>query len=51
VYEILLKQDLVPNIHLLKIAAPNVAKKAQAGQFVIIRVDEKGERIPSVVTG
>jgi len=49
VYEILLKQDLVTNIHLLKIAAPNVAKKAQAGQFVIIRIDEKGERIPLTI--
>ncbi len=48
-YEILLKQDLVPNIHLLKIAAPNVAKKAQPGQFVIIRIDERGERIPLTI--
>jgi len=44
-----LKQDLVPNIHLFKIAAPVVAKKAQAGQFVVIRIDEKGERIPLTV--
>jgi len=49
VYRILFKQDLVTNIHLLKIAAPRVAKKAQAGQFVIIRIDEKGERIPLTV--
>lgn len=48
-YEILLKQDLVPNIHLLKIAAPNVAKKAQPGQFVVIRIDERGERIPLTI--
>ena len=48
-YEILLRQDLVPNIHLFKIAAPNVARKAQAGQFVVIRVDEKGERIPLTI--
>ncbi|MFC1977437.1 sulfide/dihydroorotate dehydrogenase-like FAD/NAD-binding protein [Chloroflexota bacterium] len=48
-YKILLKQDLVPNIHLFKIAAPAVAKKAQAGQFVVIRIDEKGERIPLTV--
>jgi NAD(P)H-flavin reductase len=51
VYEILLKQDLVPDIHLLKIAAPNVAKKAQPGQFVIIRIDERGERIPLTIAG
>ena len=45
-YKILQKQDLVPQIHLFKVAAPAVAKKAQAGQFVVIRIDEKGERIP-----
>jgi len=48
-YEILLKQDLVPDIHLLKIAASNVAKQAQPGQFVIIRIDERGERIPLTI--
>jgi len=48
-YKILLRQDLVPDIHLFKIAAPNVAKKAQAGQFVVIRVNEKGERIPLTI--
>lgn len=39
----------MPNIHLFKIAAPKVAKKAQPGQFVIIRVDERGERIPLTI--
>ncbi len=48
-YKILLRQDLVPNIHLFKVAAPNVAKKAQAGQFVVIRIDERGERIPLTI--
>jgi ferredoxin--NADP+ reductase len=48
-YQILLKEDLVAKIHLFKIAAPNVAKKAQAGQFVVIRIDEKGERIPLTI--
>lgn len=48
-YRILLREDLVPNIHLFKIEAPAVAKKAQPGQFVIIRIDEKGERIPVTV--
>ena len=48
-YEILLKQDLVPNIHLFKVRVPNVAKKAQPGQFVVIRIDEKGERIPLTI--
>ena len=48
-YKILSREDLVPNIHLFKIDAPNVAKKAQAGQFVVIRIDEKGERIPLTI--
>jgi len=48
-YKILLKQDLVPNIHLFKIEAPVVAKKARPGQFVVIRIDEKGERIPLTI--
>ncbi len=48
-YRILLKEDLVPNIHLFKIEAPSIAKKAQAGQFVIVRVDERGERIPLTI--
>ncbi|MBA7605542.1 Dihydroorotate dehydrogenase B (NAD(+)), electron transfer subunit [subsurface metagenome] len=48
-YKILLREDLVPSIHLFKIEAPAVASKAQAGQFVIVRVDEKGERIPLTI--
>ena len=48
-YKILLRQDLVPNIHLFKVAAPNVAKKARPGQFVVIRIDETGERIPLTI--
>jgi len=46
VYKILERQDLAPIIHLFKIEAPEVAKKARAGQFVIVKIDEKGERIP-----
>jgi ferredoxin/flavodoxin---NADP+ reductase len=46
VYKILDRQDLSPVIHLFKISAPEVAKKARPGQFVIVRIDEKGERIP-----
>jgi len=51
VYKILEKQDLVPGIHLFKVEAPNVAKKAKPGQFIVIRIDEKGERIPLTVAG
>jgi len=49
VYEILLSQKLVPHVHMFKVAAPDVAKKAQPGQFVVIRIDEKGERIPLTI--
>jgi len=45
-YTVLVKQDLAPQIKLFKINAPDIAEKAQPGQFVIIRIDEKGERIP-----
>ncbi len=48
-YKILLKQDLVPGIHLFKVAAPNVARKARPGQFVIVKIDERGERIPLTI--
>ncbi|MBN1189369.1 MAG: sulfide/dihydroorotate dehydrogenase-like FAD/NAD-binding protein [Dehalococcoidales bacterium] len=45
-YKVLERQDLAPVIHLFKIHAPEVARKARAGQFVIVKIDEKGERIP-----
>src|SRR4030043_290449 len=45
-YKILAKQELAPQIKLVKIDAPDIAEKAKPGQFVIIRIDEKGERIP-----
>ena len=48
-YQILAREDLTPQIHLLEIDAPDVAREAQAGQFVVIRVDEKGERIPLTI--
>lgn len=48
-FKIMLREDLVPSIHLFKVEAPAVARKAQAGQFVVIRIDEKGERIPLTV--
>jgi len=46
-----LKQDLTPDIYLFKVAAPAVAKKAQPGQFVVIRINERGERIPLTIAG
>jgi NAD(P)H-flavin reductase len=48
-YKILLSEDLVPRVHLYKIEAPAVAKKAQAGQFIMLRIDEQGERIPLTI--
>ncbi len=50
-YKILERKDMVPIIHLFKIQAPRVAQKAQPGQFVMLRIDEKGERIPVTVAG
>jgi ferredoxin--NADP+ reductase len=49
VYPILEKQDLAPAIKLLEVEAPNAARKARAGQFVIVRIDETGERIPLTI--
>ena len=46
---ILYQEKLAPSINLMKVAAPAVARKAQAGQFVVIRVDEPGERIPLTI--
>ena len=48
-YRILLRQKLAPKIHLFKIAVAKVAGKARAGQFVIIRIDDRGERIPLTI--
>jgi len=45
-YKIIKKVELAPNIKLIEVNAPEVARKAKPGQFVIIRIDEKGERFP-----
>jgi len=45
-YKVLKKVELAPKIKLFEINAPEVARKAKPGQFVIIRIDEKGERFP-----
>lgn len=50
-YKILKKRILNPTVTMMDIYAPLVAKKAQAGQFIILRVDEDGERIPLTVAG
>ncbi len=48
-YRILKKKELNPTVTLMEIEAPLVAKKAEPGQFIILRVDEAGERIPLTV--
>ena len=50
-YQIVKKKVLNPTVTMMDIAAPLVAKKAEAGQFIILRVDENGERIPLTVAG
>jgi NAD(P)H-flavin reductase len=40
------RETLATKIHLFKIEAPAIARKALAGQFVVVRIDERGERIP-----
>jgi ferredoxin--NADP+ reductase len=49
VYPIIAKEALAPAIDMFVVGAPNVAHKAQAGQFVIVRIDEPGERIPLTI--
>jgi len=49
VYEILKKETLNQNTKRMIIDAPFVARKAEPGQFIILRVDEKGERIPLTI--
>ncbi|MBU0498080.1 MAG: sulfide/dihydroorotate dehydrogenase-like FAD/NAD-binding protein [Candidatus Thermoplasmatota archaeon] len=48
-YEIIEKQVMSDTVKLMKIRAPRVAEKAQAGQFIILRIDENGERIPLTI--
>ncbi len=48
-FKILKKQELVNSIYLMEVLAPGVARKAQPGQFIILRIDEKGERIPLTI--
>jgi len=45
-FPILEKERLAPEITFFQIKAPLVARKCQPGQFIILRLDEKGERIP-----
>lgn len=48
-YEIVSKRELAPSVHEYVINAPQVAKHCKAGQFIILRSDEQGERIPFTI--
>ncbi|APV43449.1 ferredoxin--NADP+ reductase [Dehalogenimonas formicexedens] len=48
-YSIISTEELVPRVRVYRISAPRIAKKAAAGQFVILRVDDNGERIPLTI--
>ncbi|MDL2225979.1 sulfide/dihydroorotate dehydrogenase-like FAD/NAD-binding protein, partial [Eubacteriales bacterium OttesenSCG-928-M02] len=48
-YRITEKRDLNPEVALMKVDAPRIAKKAKSGQFIILRIDEAGERIPLTI--
>lgn len=48
-YKIVEKRKLAPQIYLMDIEAPRVAKSAKPGQFVIVKMNEKGERIPLTI--
>lgn len=49
-YKIIKKIDLNPQIYLMEIEAPLVARKAEPGQFIILRIDEYGERVPFTIS-
>lgn len=49
-YEVIERRLLVPDTHLLTVHAPHVARKVEPGQFVILRPDDEGERIPLSVS-
>jgi ferredoxin/flavodoxin---NADP+ reductase len=48
-HEILQKQLIGPQVYLMRVMAPEIARKRQAGQFVILRVTEQGERFPLTI--
>ncbi len=49
--KILRKKELNPTVTLMEVEAPLIARKAEPGQFIILRVDEEGERIPLTIAG
>jgi len=50
-YKIITKRELAPKIKLFEVSAPEIAEKVKPGQFIILIIHEKGERIPLTVAG
>lgn len=50
-YQIITKRQLHDTVTLMEIKAPGVARKALPGQFIILRIDDRGERIPLTIAG
>lgn len=50
-YKIIVKKELAPKIKLFEVYAPEIAEKAKPGQFIILIIGEKGERIPLTIAG
>jgi len=49
-FRIIENKPLVPNLHVLTVAAPEIARAVKPGQFVIVRAEEDGERVPLTVS-
>ena len=50
-FKIVYSKKLSENAYLLRIVAPEIANKSKPGQFIVLRIDEKGERIPLTISG
>jgi len=50
-YKVLINKELAPKIKLFEVEAPEISAKAKPGQFIIVVIDEKGERIPLNIAG
>ncbi len=48
-YKIVCKKELNPQVFLMEVEAPLVARRAEPGQFIILRIDDKGERVPFTI--
>ena len=50
-YKLVTRRELAPKINMFEVCAPEIAAKAEPGQFVIVTIQEKGERIPLTIAG